>query len=88
MNVGGGATQQLKFYRRAYYSKAGKAVKALLNDKDSVAFSKRRLIDENQILSRAFAVLTRLQLKFYALPFREAGQSGALYCRNMDECVF
>ncbi len=48
---------------------------------------KRLLFDENQILGRTLAVLTRLQFVFDALSLREARQTGALYGGNMDESV-
>ena len=48
---------------------------------------KRLLFDENQILGRTFAVLTRLQFVFDALSFREVRQTGALNRGNMDKSV-
>ena len=69
-----------------HWPKAGEAAISP-NSQQGIATPKRLLFDENQVLGRTLAVLTRLQFEFDPLPLRETRQTGTLNGGNMDECV-
>ena len=54
-----------------HWPEAGEAANSP-NNQQGFATPKRLLFDENQVLGRTFAVLTRLQFEFDPLSFREA----------------